>query len=446
MALADELTALVGRAGRGVLDDANSFAAALDDYLAPEVASRGVLNLLVDAVRQGALGRLLRDIEHGADPARAVAASGDQLARDRAATDPGPSRWAVAVLGYAVGAVDRPVLEAQAAPGTAPAPPAAPPPRPPVASPPLPPTARPPHPRSPAPPVAPQPQWSPGGYPDPSAQPRPRPRRRTGLVLGAVGLAVAVIAGLVVTVVLLADDGPRADRVDDPTVATVTSDGTDSTDGVLTTADPVAIADLLTTVATEHFPGGSAPEVSAQSWSTAPGNLTDGFPRDLAEGERAEATDWLVRTTVGGRALSINVEHEPSDGGTYYEWSCDTFTSSGKTETECDEVATTDGRTAIEYWYRDPEVGIATHAVVIPSDHPTGQPQVLVTERLPDAPKGVTLAELKDTLQLTGEELLRIAEDPRLHLPRPALEPPLPSYGYCVNTHPRPAECPAEIS
>lgn len=265
-------------------------------------------------------------------------------------------------------------------------------------------------------------------------------------------LAVALIAGAIVTAVVLASDDPRARTVDDPTIAVVTSEGTATggadkgSDGLLGVADPVAIADLLTEIALDSFPGATEAEVTAQSWSTEASNLTDGFPRDLAVGEREDATDWGVRTEVDQRAMSINVEHEPSDGGTYYDWSCDTFTSSGTTEAECTEVQTSDGRTAVEYWYRDPEVGIATHAVAIPSDYATEQPQVLVSERLPDAPKSLKLANLKDVLQLSGAELLRIAEDPRLHLPRPSPEPPLPSYGYCVNTRPRPAECPAGIS
>jgi hypothetical protein len=265
-------------------------------------------------------------------------------------------------------------------------------------------------------------------------------------------LAVVVIAGGIVAAIVLTDDPPRAKTVDDPTIAIVTSEGTATggadggSDGLLGEADPEQIADLLTDVALESFPGSTDAEVTAQSWSTAADNLTDGFPRDLAVGERDQATDWGVRVTADQRAMGINVEHEPSDGGTFYDWSCETFVSTGKTETECEEVETSDGRRAIEYWYRDPEIGIATHAVAIPSDYATEQPQVLVTERLPDAPKSLKLANLKTVLQLSGAELLRIAEDPRLHLPRPSPEPPLPSYGYCVNTQPRPTECPADIS
>lgn len=452
MALADELTALVAHAGRGVLDDATSFGAALDDYVSPEAASRGVLNLLVDAVRQGALARLLRDIAHGGDPARAVIASGDQLARDRAATDAGPSRWAVALLGYAVGAVDRHVLDAQAAPDTA-APPVSPPPPPLPRTPPTPatpptaprPTAAPAAGPPPIVPLAAPPAWAPPGAQAPA-------RRRTGRVVGAVLLAVVVIAGGIVAAVVLTDDPPRARTVDDPTIAIVTSEGTATggadrgSDGLLDDADPVAITTLLTTVATESFPGGGAPSVSAQSWSVAPDNLESGFPRELAVGERDDATSWTVRTEATNRTFTISVEHEPSDAGKFFDWSCDSFTSGDDFETECNELTTSDGRAAFEYWYRYPSADIASHNVAIPSDIDKGIPQVIVGERLDDPAARLTLAQFRSQVAMSANQLLEIAEDRRLQLPRPDPTPPLPSHAYCLQTTPRPRNCPDDIT
>lgn len=446
VALADELTALVEHAGRGVLDDATSFGAALDDYVSPEAASRGVLNLLVDAVRQGALDRLLRDIDHGGDPARAVAASGDQLARDRAATDVGPSRWAVALLGYAAGAVDRSVLDAQAAPETA-SPPAAPPPaRPPVASPPppLPPTARP-----AAPPVA-APRWSPGPA-TPAGYPAQQPaRRRTGLVVAGVLLAVVVIAGAVVSAVVLTRDEPRARTVDDPTIATVTSEGTSTgatDEGSVSPTDPAEIAALLTGIASDSFPSGdNPPEVSAQSWSVEASNTPEGYPRDLDATERDSATSWTVRDEQGASRFNITVTHIPEDAEQWFVTDCSTFTSSEDAEVECREFETSDGRAGIEYWFRHPSAGIASHQVVLAGDLASGTPQVTVGERLEDPAEELTLAEAKARFLKTEDDLRSIAVNSRLVLPRPAETPPLPSYDYCISTTPHPSECPAGLS
>lgn len=450
VALADELTALVERAGRGVLDDATSFGAALDDYLAPEVASRGVLNLLVDAVRQGALDRLLRDIEHGADPARAVAASGDQLARDRASSESASSRWAVAVLGYAAGAVDRRVLDAQASPDALPAgPPAAPPGPPPVARP-----AAPPHAPSPLPRAATAPAWTPyGGAPVPGPPAPAGPaRRRTGLVVGGVVLVLALLGGAITAVVLASGDDPEArDR-------TTTSGGTDEptdepTTGGTTTAgtggptDPAEIAELLSGIAADSFPAGDEPPaVSAQSWSVEATNTPDGYPRDLDESEWDRATTWTVRDEQGANRFNITVTHIPDDAEEWFAPDCSTFTSSADAEVECREFDTSDGRAGIEYWFRYASAGVASHQVVLAGDLATGTPQVTVGERLDDPAEDLSLAEAKAKFLKTEDDLRSIAVNSRLVLPRPARTPPLPSYDYCISTTPRPGECPAGLS
>lgn len=432
MALSDELTDLLARTGNGILSDATSFGAALDDFLTPEAASRGVTNLLVDAVRQGAFDRMQRDIAHGGDPHMAVAAAGDQLARDRAATDVAPSRWAVAVLGVAAGVLDRGVLDAQTAPA-----PSVPQPTPP----PTPQSAPPPAPPAYTQPLQPPPAWGP-----PLAA--ARPRRRTGLVVGAVLLALALVGGGTTAAILIAqDDDPSAGRTDPPT-DTATTDGP-TTDGPTTDGPPVAdqyaIADLMKEVALDSFPGATDPEVSARSWSTAADNLTDNFPRDLAVGERAEATSWTVRTSIDDRRLDIRAEHEPSDGGSYYDWKCADLQSSGDVLTECTEVPTSDGRTAIDYWYINRAIPSASHNFVVPADQATGRVEVFVGERLADPPADLTIADLKEKLQLSSRAMLEIAEDPRLRLPLPATLPPLPSYGFCINSDPHPPECPASL-
>lgn len=426
MALSDELTDLLARTGNGILSDAASFGAALDDFLTPEAASRGVINLLVDAVRQGAFDRMQRDITHGGDPHMAVAAAGDQLARDRAATDVAPSRWAVAVLGVAAGVLDRGVLDAQTAPAPSVPQAAAP-----AAPPPYVPTP---------PPVAPTvapPPWRPPG---PAT-----PRRRTGLIVGAVVLALALVGGGTTAAILIAQDDPSARRTDPTTDPTTGVPTTDNTTDVPPVADEFAIAELMKQVAIDSFPGAVDPEVTARSWSVASTNLSDGFPRELAVGERADATAWSVRTTIDIRRLDIRAEHEPSDGGSYYDWDCSQFQASGDVLAECTEVTTSDGRTAIEYWYVNPTLKSASHNLVVPAERATGRLEVFVGERLSEPPAGLTIADLKEKLQLSSRAMLEIAEDPRLRLPVPDPLPPLPSYGFCFDADPKPAGCPADL-
>lgn len=137
MALQESLRSLVLARGVEVLADADEFRAALDDYLAEEEATRGEVNLLVDTVRLGALGRLWHLLDQGGDPRVAVATVADELARDRGTDDPARPRWALAVLTYAGSRFDEEqVRRALADAGTAPTPSAPPPARSPAPAPP----------------------------------------------------------------------------------------------------------------------------------------------------------------------------------------------------------------------------------------------------------------------------------------------------------------------
>lgn len=106
MALHDSLRDLVSARGPGVFDSAEEFRGILDDFLAEDEASLGELNLLVDAVRLGALRRVLDVLDHGAAPEAAIREAGAALARDRGTDDPTRSCWALASLAYALGKVD----------------------------------------------------------------------------------------------------------------------------------------------------------------------------------------------------------------------------------------------------------------------------------------------------------------------------------------------------
>ncbi|MFC7505784.1 hypothetical protein, partial [Nocardioides sp. GCM10030258] len=110
MGMHNELARLVEQAGPGVLDDADSFRAALDDFLAEDAATRGELNLLVDAVRLGTFARLMDQVEHGAETTQATRLLGRELARDRGTTESTSAAWALGVLAFAVGKLDEPDL------------------------------------------------------------------------------------------------------------------------------------------------------------------------------------------------------------------------------------------------------------------------------------------------------------------------------------------------
>lgn len=219
MALHDSLRELVAARGAAVVDDATELRGALDDFLGEDEATIGELNLLVDAVRLGGLDRMLTMLDHGADPAAAVAEAGAALARDRGSDDTRRAGWAVAALGFALGRVDAGVVE-RSLPTAAPVDPkpATPPPPPPP-----PPTPRP----SPEPDPGPGTVGSAEAVPtaldrersvpvSPPPSPPVRRRKRRSVVLLAVSFAV--VLGLVggIGLALWLEREPTTSADDDP--------------------------------------------------------------------------------------------------------------------------------------------------------------------------------------------------------------------------------------
>ncbi|HYG92262.1 MAG TPA: hypothetical protein VD859_01635 [Nocardioides sp.] len=113
------LKELVDAHGPGVLGDPAVFRGVLDDYLDESAATTGEINLLVDAVRFGALPSLVTMIDSGAEPERAVVEAGGRLARERGGEDTRAGSWAVAVLGFALRKVPEPVLARYPSPSNA---------------------------------------------------------------------------------------------------------------------------------------------------------------------------------------------------------------------------------------------------------------------------------------------------------------------------------------
>lgn len=120
MSLHEQLAELYRRVGPQVFSDPRDFRAALDDFLDEGAASADDIAVLVQAVQAGGLSSLMSAIAAGFDPVRAVDVEGGRVAQS-AGTDPARSRWAVAALGYAVGALSGDV-PARLAGGAMPAP------------------------------------------------------------------------------------------------------------------------------------------------------------------------------------------------------------------------------------------------------------------------------------------------------------------------------------
>ncbi|GEP39482.1 hypothetical protein NPS01_31450 [Nocardioides psychrotolerans] len=322
--------------GRDVFDDADGLRAALDDFLDEGAASTGDINLLVDAVRLGSFQWMLTTIDSGAEPSRAIESAGDLLARDRGSADVAGSRWAVAVLGFAVGKVADtdvrryrtqgavPPTQSQAPPPTSPVPPTMSPTGPPPPAPPAMPSAIPPQ-RPPfgiaTPPTQfpqqqsvpqPVPQWS---SPPPPGQPGP-PKKSKGLLPLLIGAGIGLVILAVVFGVLQLTGGD-----DEPLVGPAgptsgqTSDGptdgpSDGPSDVVTEGPDLAfdaINQRYTSLGTRVTTGQSdCAEGAALSGQTEAIACT--FPRGTLELTTYDTIDELraarsraVNTDVGGR-------------------------------------------------------------------------------------------------------------------------------------------------
>jgi hypothetical protein len=221
MELHEALYELGLTSGRTVFDDADLLRAALDDYLDEGAASTGDINLLVDAVRLGAFRMMLTTIDSGAEPTRAIEAAGELLARDRGTSDVTATRWACAVLGFAVGKVSatdvrrfdrhatqhRPALPPPATTRAPMPPPMSPPPGPPPAAPVMsgPPT--------------------PAGYPTAGYPAAPQPAKRRAWLVPAIVGAVLVVVGAILAVVLLTGGEPEETADDEPTEDRISGNG-----------------------------------------------------------------------------------------------------------------------------------------------------------------------------------------------------------------------------
>lgn len=225
--------------GRDVFDDADGLRAALDDFLDEGAASTGDINLLVDAVRLGSFRWMVSTIDSGAEPSRAIESAGDLLARDRGSADVAGSRWACAVLGFAIGKVTDTDVRRYRTQGPPP-PPRSQPPATSPAPPPMSPTMMPPPAAASGVPLSGQPTAGYGpppaagpSYPQPpawSSQPAPAPpAKKKGLLplLIVAGVVVLVLGVVFAVLQLTGDDGdPGADPGDEKSSGTTETTGT----------------------------------------------------------------------------------------------------------------------------------------------------------------------------------------------------------------------------
>lgn len=100
--ISELLRELVDEHSPRIYDDPAGFAGLLDDVLSESDATPGQANLLVDAVRFGAVPRLARAAGSGADPARVVEEVAARVAALRGGSDLAAATWATAVLGYSI--------------------------------------------------------------------------------------------------------------------------------------------------------------------------------------------------------------------------------------------------------------------------------------------------------------------------------------------------------
>ncbi|WP_322937613.1 hypothetical protein [Nocardioides bizhenqiangii] len=136
MELHKDIRDLIRSNGPAILEDPMGFRAGLEDLLGDESLPTGLINLLVDAVRNQAVWLVVHNVDNGADPVSAVRDAGQRFALARGGGDPAMCGWACAVLGYGVGRIDEATVAAFSS-RHLPAPPPPPPP-PPSSLPPLP--------------------------------------------------------------------------------------------------------------------------------------------------------------------------------------------------------------------------------------------------------------------------------------------------------------------
>ncbi|MCX6399150.1 MAG: hypothetical protein NTX33_04360 [Propionibacteriales bacterium] len=413
-----QLRELVTAVGRSVVEDAETFRAALDDYLDERAASRGELNLLVDAVRLGAVRRAVEQIGHGGDPSLVIDVQADALARDRGVGESSHAAWAIAALGFAMGSVSAGEVIRRLAlrdrRTTAEPPPAVTKPvgGPPVVSPPYP----------PPPPVHPPP-WELAG----AGRVSPPRKGRAGLVVGTIVTCLVLLIGAGVGVwALTRGEGDGAGPRDAGSA------------GPTGPKSPERIDKDLRGAAVELFPADSVfSSLSVSSWSVEPDNIAAGEPRELTGEERDGATLWTLFHTNESNNFYIDSQFFATD-----------FESGdaqcNEDDLDCSGRQTPGGQAAVMRVLSDDSSAALGETnyyrlYVVAGDADTAQ--VTVGESF-SAAKGLKALDVVARMELVETDVLAALDDPRLVVPVPAQLPPLPSFLACTVLTDPPAGCP----
>ena len=314
MELHETLYELGLTSGRAVFDDADLLRAALDDYLDEGAASTGDINLLVDAVRLGAFRMMLTTIESGAEPGRAVEAAGELLARDRGTSDVNATRWACAVLGFAVGKVSATDVRRFDRHATQPRPVDPPPtvtrsPVPPPVSPQLPPPMSPPYPTA---------------YPASPYAPPPAKKRGPWLAVGIIAAVLVVVGGILTAVLFSGGDGketagddPSSTPTTEPTGEQISGSGYsfalpdawgDITDDVLASGNAGATDLAVAWGATlEAARANVIVETGFASGETDPENVRSAWESNMTGATGATPVDNGTETFDGEEAIAVKI-------------------------------------------------------------------------------------------------------------------------------------------
>lgn len=115
MAVHHQLRAVTQQYGGRVLLDAEQLRQMLT-HSASEQAAPYEVELICETVQWAGLPRLTEAVNRGAEPADAIAVTGDAIARERSSSDVAGTRWALAVLAFAAGHLPESEVERWAPP------------------------------------------------------------------------------------------------------------------------------------------------------------------------------------------------------------------------------------------------------------------------------------------------------------------------------------------
>lgn len=332
MSIHRELSALVRQAGVAVLSDASEFRAAFDDFVLEGSATEGDANLLTDAIRLGALGRVIEQIRQGADPGLAIEAQGARLAQQRGTQEAAGAEWALAVLAHARGDLDEQALLARyrapsdsiPRPAFLETPPTVPPP--PVS---LPPTVNPPPvlvaptvpPPTVPPPTAPRTQRSTARADAPLPPSTHRTKRsRSRFVAAAVVVVLAVGGAGAVALLNLGDEprseaGPPTDEPKEPDVRMVSPGTLVASSDVVPAKAPgrVVLAGRLGGVQVTALGPVDRVGLGDEAQVAAPGERLLAFT--LAKGPCQNAGKCVAWQDLGLKVVVAGTEREVPAGG-----------------------------------------------------------------------------------------------------------------------------------